>query len=179
MQNGITFLLLLLAFFVFLAIALTYVLHLFVSPSTETPESIRKEIIEKIALHKLQKFADLGSGNGAFLIDAAKLAQIQGIGYEISPIIALLSRVKALYENIFKKAKINVKFEIADFFTQNFVDVDVIYLHQHPKVMKNFERLANGLLAQGHKIFAYEHPFPTIKPIETYKLSNGKNLYEY
>jgi ubiquinone/menaquinone biosynthesis C-methylase UbiE len=184
MQNGITFIILLLSLFVFLGVLLSYITHLFVSPSTETPRAVRSEIIDLLKIKSDEIVIDLGSGSGAFLIEIAKDTHAKCVGYDISPILSGYGRLKALFERIATKvrkkpAKIDISFEVGDFFRQDLNIADVLYLHQSARVLKHFEKKVVKQIENGQRVFCYETGFPKLKPHKTYKLSNNKILYEY
>lgn len=179
MQNGIAFIFTLLTIFVFLSIFFTYLIEIFVSPTSETPKKVRKEIIDIMNVLSSETVADLGSGSGAFLIELLVYSNAKGVGYDISPIMVIIARFKALWTRFMRKEKVSAKFDVADFFSQDYRDVDVIYLHQPPLVMKHFEKKAKKMVAAGQRVFTYETAFPELAPHKTHELNNGKKLFEY
>lgn len=179
MQNGITFIILLLSIFVFFTIVLSYFIHVFISPSTETPKSVRKEITNLMKIKSTDTVMDLGSGSGSILVEIAYITGAKCLGYDISPIMVFFARIRTIIHKLFKRQKLNISFEVGDFFRQDLSKGDIFYIHQPKVLLKYFEKIAYKLVKNGHRVFCYETGFPTLKPIVETKLTNGKTLFEY
>lgn len=121
-------------------------------------------------LKKGQLFLDLGSGRGDALIIANKEFFAKAIGYEISPLPYLLSKIKVflsgdrsidILRKDFQRAKNEIK------------KADLIYLYLFEKVLEKNERfLFDNLSAKG-KIVTLAFKFPNREPI---KIKATKNL---
>ena len=121
-------------------------------------------------LKKGQLFLDLGSGRGDALIIANKEFFAKAIGYEISPLPYLLSKIKVflsgdrsidILRKDFRQAKNEIK------------KADLIYLYLFNKVLAKNEKYLFNNLKTGGKIVTLAFKFPNQKPI---KVKITKNL---
>lgn len=118
------------------------------------------------------KFSDtvyeLGSGDGEFLLEAAKHTGKKFVGIEIDPLRYLISRVRAKLAGLDKKIKI-----IKDnFYNVNLEEADVLYLYLVPAALKRLLPKLKKELKPRVKIVSliYKMDLPLIKEDKENKL---------
>jgi len=166
-------------FLIFLSIFLTYIIELFVSTTESTPKEDMDEIVKKIKAQVGESVADLGSGTGQFLLAITKAKDIKAVGFEFSPILAILSNFKRIIHKIFTKGKYHFSIEVADFLGQDLKPYDILYGYLPQTIIDAFERKANQALKDGSRIYLYKAHFKKIPSRAEYELPSGEKLYEY
>ena len=126
-------------------------------------------IKELLKLKKGQKMVDLGSGDGRIVIAFARLG-IESHGYEINPVLVMVSRLKIRRAGLEKKAFIHFK----DFWVTNLGDFDGVTLYGIAHIMKRLENKLKKELRPGSKIATNYFKFPSLKPIH---MRNNVSLY--
>ena len=91
-------------------------------PFVTTEKYYVPKIFNKIKITEQTILFDLGSGKGDFLFAAEKYNPKELIGYELSPLHVLYSRIKA------KLCGSKIKFIQKDFFTADISKANIIYL---------------------------------------------------
>ncbi len=121
--------------FVIISLILAYLLFSILSlfiirvPYVNTPPEYMMKVIAEIDIPKHSVIADLGCGNGRFLIEALKrFSPKKCVGYEIAPTAYL-----AAAKNTFFKKGIFIKYE--NFFKADFSEFDLIYIYLLPKLV--------------------------------------------
>ena len=129
-----------------------------------------KTILEFAKAKKGQRMADLGSGDGRIIIAFGR-SGIQADGYEINPILVLISRIRIKKLGLEKFAKVYWRsYWGADLSIYNVVTVFGI-----DYIMKRLEKKLFGGMNPGNKIIVNLFPFPNKK----YKIKKrGVYLYE-
>lgn len=115
-------------------------------------------MVKLLRLKKGQKMVDLGSGDGRIVMAFARLG-IESHGYEINPVLVLISRWKIRNAGLTKYAFIHFK----DFWTTDLGKFDAVTLYGITHMMK---RLGNKLkkdLKPGSKIASNYYSFPNLK----------------
>lgn len=110
---------------------------------------------------------DLGSGDGAFALQAAQRGY-KVIGYEINPILVLIARLRT-----WKYRKI-VKIYTRDFWQVKLPEVDAIYVFLIERYMAKLEAKLTSELHKPTIIVSHVFALPTIKP-----LRQNKNSFLY
>ena len=123
MPNGLALAISLLIVLMFTAYLVSLLLTFF-SPYYSTPKNILKELIKEFKLKKGMKFADLGCGDGRVVFGVNRVYGCQSIGYEISPVVLMIAKLKKLLLAPFKK---DVQILEGSFFNSNLSEYDVIY----------------------------------------------------
>jgi len=131
----------------------------------------RKWASEALGLVKLNKndiVVDLGSGDGAILkLVADKGAKV--IGYEINPILYLLSRIRTA------KYSDRIKIHLKNYWSENLPkDTTVIYIFGLQRDSEKFEKYLASQGIKNLKVITFGFDLPNYKPTKT---TNGANLY--
>lgn len=176
MYNGFILSLIFLLILFFSGIILSFLTSAFLIPIFFTPKKVLKEIVKIMAPKDGQTFVDLGSGDGRVLFALKDAANIKGIGYEVSPIMAVIS-------NLIRRIKYglsnSVEFEVASLFDVKLTGVDKIYCHLSERAMEILGKKFSRELEKGVQVYSYEYSIPKMKKSATHKLSNGSLLYVY
>ncbi|OGH10840.1 MAG: hypothetical protein A3B38_03950 [Candidatus Levybacteria bacterium RIFCSPLOWO2_01_FULL_36_13] len=96
---------------------------------------------------------DLGSGDGTALIVAAKDFGAKGVGIEIEPTRALISRFLIKKNNLEDKIKIKRQ----NFFTVNLSNADVVFLYLVPKTLEKLIPKFKKELKKGTRVISYKY----------------------
>lgn len=147
-----------------------FVLDLFLElPYVATNRKKIETIMTFARIKKGQTVVDLGSGDGRLLVAAAKKGAF-AIGYEINPLLILVSNIHAKIKGLGDMVKIkNVSFWNADLKT-----ADVIFVYAFIKKMPKFEEYIWKNAKKGTRVVVNTNPFPNKKPSES---DNGVFLY--
>ena len=115
-----------------------------------------------LKLKKGQKLVDLGSGDGRIVIAFAKLG-IESHGYEINPVLVMISRLKIRRAGLEKKAFIHFK----DFWSTNLGSFDAVTLYGIAHIMKRLENKLKKELKPRSKVVTNYFKFPTLRVRQT------------
>jgi hypothetical protein len=115
-------------------------------------------LLELSGLTKGQTLVDLGSGDGR-LLRAAASHGIRGIGYEINPVMYLISLLVC-----FRYRKL-VSLHLANLWQIRLPDADVIYFFLMPKFMARLDKKLSRELAHKTVVISYAFQLPNRKPI--------------
>lgn len=137
----------------------------------------RKAIINDIRLHQgidnHLNIYDLGSGWGGLCRKlASSFPKASIIGYEISPIPFIISKIKWRKNYAIKRANI---------FKINITNADIIICYLSPTHMKQLERDIQARAKKGAVFYSQGFPFPTIQPEKVIEIpySLERKLYKY
>jgi len=107
---------------------------------------------------KGDKVVDLGSGDGRFVIAFAKKGA-EAHGYEINPLLVLISKYKIKKAKLKDKAFIHWK----SFWKVDLGKYNIIIMFQFKTIMKRLEEKLNKELKPKTKIISYYWKFPRMK----------------
>lgn len=129
------------------------------SPWWRTNKRIARIMCKLAKINKNDVIYDLGSGDGQALLTAAKLGA-KGIGVEIDPVRALISRIVFGLNGVSSKIKI----KRANFFDVNISDATVIFAYLVPKTLARLKPKFLKELKPGTRIvtFVYKIDLPLI-----------------
>lgn len=147
-----------LSFLIVLAIILMlfFVFPWFVgAPFEPTSERKLKKIIKLAKIKRGEKAVDLGSGDGRIVIAMAKKGA-EAHGYEVNPILVLLSRRNIRKAGLKGKAFIHWK----SFWGVNLRGFDVVVMFQFHTVMKRLKRKLQKDLKKGARVVSYYWKLP-------------------
>ena len=127
--------------------------------------------LEFLNLKPGQKIADLGSGDGRVLIEAAKKGAV-AIGYEINPFLVLKAKMEIKKQGFSKLAFCKWQ----SFWKMNFGDFDIVFIFGINHIMKAIEKKAQKEMKPGSKIVCFVFPLPNWQPIFA---ENGVYIYPH
>ena len=127
-----------------------------------TPQDIVERMLQEADLKKTDVLVDLGSGDGRYVVTAAKEFGCQAIGYEIDPRLVQQSQEAVAREDLGARARI----EHRDIFTVDLSGADVVTVFLYPRLM---ERLIPQFdkLKPGSRIISHQFEMPGVKPDKT------------
>ena len=131
--------------------------------------------MELAAVGRGVKFADLGSGDGRVLIEAAKRGA-DATGFEINPILVLVSRYRIRKEGLADRARVYFK----SFWRADFYEYDVLTIFGITRIMPALEKkILNELKPDGRVVsFAFRFPHWPYARVEdgVFLYKNPKNF---
>ena len=165
-------------FFIFLVLVFGTMIFAGFSAAPWLP-SWKKDIVTILAQAEIKSgdtVYDLGSGDGRWLFAVAKKTQASKVvGYEISVLFYLWSRIKLLFTNY---PQIEIKFN--NFYYSDFSKADVILCFLTPRAMKKMSAKLNTEMKPGSKLISYAFSLPGKEPKKRVKLSkNSIPIYLY
>ncbi|KMP11805.1 hypothetical protein UZ36_02995 [Candidatus Nitromaritima sp. SCGC AAA799-C22] len=165
------FSILILIFFVLLA-AMVILPVFFGAPWHPLSDENIRRILDFAELKKGELFYDLGSGDGRVLIAAVRDQCVRGVGVEIDPVKAWLSRKFAQAAEVSGKIRIH-RGNLYDF---DVSEADVIYLYlTHQALDRLFPELLDRVKPTA-RIVCYRF---CIRNLEPDKVNEEKNLFLY
>lgn len=159
MPNGLALAISLLIILMFLAYVISLLLTFF-SPFYSTPKKILKTLLKEFKLKKDQKFTDLGCGDGRIIFSVNKMYGCESIGYEVSPVVLMIVKLKKLFLAPFNK-KVQIKEE--SFFNTDLSRYDVIYCCLPEDVLGNLEKKFSKELRKGSRVYIFKCKLPKKK----------------
>jgi SAM-dependent methyltransferase len=160
---GIFIIAVMVLFFVFASVII------FGAPYVPTLSTQRQIALDLLDLKKGQTLYELGSGDGSMLIEAARRG-LNAVGYELNPILVLVSRLRARrYHGL-------VKIYWSNFWHANLAEADGIFIFQMDKSMKNLEAKVLAEKKGSLKIASHAFKIPGKKPS---RKVGAILLYEY
>ena len=115
-----------------------------------------KKIIKFADIKPGEKAADLGSGDGRIVIALAK-AGAEAHGYEINPVLVLLSRYKIRKQGLDNQAFVHWK----SFRMESFRSFNIITLFGIDYIMKGLEKKLQKELTKDSRVICNVFSFPT------------------
>ncbi|OGH38217.1 MAG: hypothetical protein A3B44_00830 [Candidatus Levybacteria bacterium RIFCSPLOWO2_01_FULL_38_21] len=114
---------------------------------------------------------DLGSGDGTFLITAAKEFDVKGMGIEIEPTRYFISKIRIILNNLSPKVMIKRK----NFFDENLSEATVVVVYLVPKTLDLLLPKFEKELRKGTRIVSYKYQLNLKSQISNLK----NNLFLY
>lgn len=160
---GIAVLVLIALFFVFIFVII------FGAPYVPTLSRQRRIALDLLDLAEGQTLYELGSGDGSLLLEAAERG-IKAVGYELNPILVLISRWRGRrYGNL-------VTVHWRNFWHADFAGADGIFIFQIDKSMKNLEAKIKREAKGPVKLVSHAFKIPGQRPA---KRVGAILLYKY
>lgn len=153
-------------------IIVLYVIYFLIQGAIYLPSSplAIQTMLELSKVKKGNKVADLGSGDGRVAIAFAQKGALVD-GYEINPLLVLISRRNIKKNNL--ESKINIHFQ--SFWGINLSGYNTVIVFGIDHIMKRLKKKLFKELKPGSKILCNLFPFPDLKPE---KVQNGVFLYK-
>jgi SAM-dependent methyltransferase len=110
---------------------------------------------------------DIGSGDGAIIIRAAKKYGVRGVGIEIDPDLVAKARQNAIRE----KVEHLVEFRTQDAFTVDVSPATVVTLYMLPEFNAKLRPILDRQLRRGSRVVSHDYPIAGWTPdkVETVK----------
>lgn len=117
------------------------------------------DLFNMISLKKGATIIDLGSGDGAFALQAAKRGY-QVIGYEINPLLVVIARLRTI------KYRKQVTIYLRDFWRVELGEVDAIYVFLIDRYMQKLEEKLIAELKTPTLVVSHVFKLPNVTPIK-------------
>jgi hypothetical protein len=156
--------------YVFVAILLLFaVVVFFGAPYLPTLKPQTKAALDLLNLKKGQTLLELGSGDGRVLREAARRG-LYGVGYEINPILVLISYVVTFRY----RRQVTIKWR--NYWWARWPKTDAIYVFLLDKYMAKLDRKINSQKPRPKRLASFAWKIPNKRP-DTEK--DGVYLYKY
>ncbi|MGC8999041.1 MAG: SAM-dependent methyltransferase [Candidatus Bathyarchaeia archaeon] len=139
-------------------------------PYLPSPTSVINAALNMVEVKPGEVFADLGCGDGAVLIEAAKKFGVYCIGFEIDPALAKLAHRKA--RNAGVKHLIDVV--CSDIFTIDLSRFNVIYVYPFPPIISRLSEKIASECQKGTRVLVHDHSLNGLKPTKSVQIFEGR-----
>lgn len=129
------------------------------APYVPTLKKSGNDLLDMIDLKPGATIIDLGSGDGAFALQAARRGY-KVIGYEINPILVAIARLRTL------KYRKQVTIYLRDFWHIKLPESDAIYVFLIDRYMGRLEHKLISELTQPTLVVSHVFKLPTIRPTQ-------------
>lgn len=133
------------------------------APYVVTDDKKLKIMMELADLKRDDCVADLGSGDGKVVFEAAKKVQ-KVTGYEINPFV-IKKAIKKLHKK-YKKYSEKVAFKKRNFLTEDLSGYNVVFVYGIGYLMRDLENKLNKELKKGSRVVSNYYKFPGWKAKE-------------
>ncbi len=127
------------------------------APFVPTPMAAVEKIVKAANIQPEEKVYDIGCGDGRMVYIAAKNYQAKATGFELSPIVYFIAKIRQLLWR--SKAKILLR----DFTLHNLTDANVIVCYLLPETLARLQKKLDRELKKGARIVSYAFPIGTWK----------------
>lgn len=149
----------------------TAMVNLFVkAPYVPSKKRTIEYILKLAKLKSGENVYDLGCGDGRFLIEAQKIADIKATGFEAAPIPYLL----AILQKYLYKAKMKILF--GNFFKKHLGNADVIFCYLGPEVMAKLAKKFKNECRKGTRIFSSTFHMKGMEPVKVWPKNPKQKL---
>jgi hypothetical protein len=143
---------------------------IFGAPYVPTLASTRRAALDLLDLKPGQTLYELGSGDGSLIKEAAARG-LNVVGYELNPLLVLISKVRT------RRYKKQVKIVWSNFWKADFSNADGIFVFQMDRSMKKLEaKIKTEAKGRGIKVASHAFKIPGKVPA---KKSGAVLLYVY
>jgi SAM-dependent methyltransferase len=140
------------------------------APFVPTPMARVKKMIELAKIKKGEKVYDIGCGDGRMVYVAANDYGADAVGFELSPLVYCLARIRKLFWG--SKAKI----QFTDFRSKNLGDADVIVCYLLPESLARLQPKLEAELKKGARVVSYAFKIGTWEPARCEERDPANNL---
>lgn len=122
----------------------------------------QETVLDLLALKPGQSLADLGSGDGRLLIAAAR-RQIRSIGYEINPVLFLISKITTWpYREL-------ITIKLANFWTATIPKTDAIFVFLIERYMSKLDAKLQAEITEPTKLVSFVFEVPNRASVRSTK----------
>jgi len=132
-------------------------------PFVPTPWAIVDEMLKLVEIRPADVVYDLGSGDGRFVIAAAKRHGARGVGVELNGDLVAYSRVQAERDGVADR----VKFVEGDVLKADLREATVVTMYLLPRLAAQLVPKLRSELAAGARIVAHDYALEPWRPDKT------------
>jgi len=140
------------------------------APFVPTPMEAVEKMLKTANLKEGEKVYDIGCGDGRMVYLAAKEYKATATGYELSPLVYALARIRKLLWG--SKAKI----VFGNFKTKNLRDADVIMCYLLPETLARLQEKLDTELKKGARVISYAFPIGSWEAYKKVEKDGPKNI---
>lgn len=137
------------------------------APYVPTLKKSSDDLLDMADLPKGSSIIDLGSGDGAFALHAARRGYTV-IGYEINPILVLVARLRTW------KYRKHVTIYLRDFWRITIPEADAVYVFLIDRYMQKLETKLQEDIKKPTIVVSHVFKLPNLKPVK-----ENQNTYMY
>jgi cyclopropane fatty-acyl-phospholipid synthase-like methyltransferase len=123
-------------------------------PFVRTPPEVIERMLELARVKPGDVVYDIGSGDGAIIIYAARKYGVKGVGIEIDEGLVLKARNRAFHE----KVEHLVEFRAQDAFTADISPATVVTLYMLPEFNAKLRPMLERQLKPGARVVSHDYP---------------------
>lgn len=154
-----------------LLMLITAMVSLFIRvPFVPTKKRVMEKMIKVAQLKKNEVVYDLGCGDGRLLFEAEKNKKILAKGYELAPIPYLLAQMNKII------TRSRTSLHMANFFSANLKDANVIFCYLGPETMKNLYTKIKKECKKGTRIISNTFSIHGVKPSKVWLRDDEQKL---
>jgi len=135
-------------------------------PYLPSPASVIHAALNMVEVKPDEVFADLGCGDGAVLIEAAKKFGVYCIGFEVNPALVMLAHKKL--ENTEVKHLIDIV--CSDIFTIDLSKLNVIYVYPFPTIISKLSEKIINECQKGTRVLVHDHSLNGPQPTKSIQI---------
>jgi len=148
--------------------------NFFDAPWVPLRMSIVERMLELANVRPGETVVDLGSGDGRVLIHAAKRHRARGVGYEINPLIAWMSRLEVRMRHLHDQIDIRRQ----NMHKADISKADVIVTYLLPEANRRLEKKVMSEAKPGSRVVSYAFSYPNWGPARKERVGKG-NIFVY
>jgi protein-L-isoaspartate O-methyltransferase len=138
------------------------------APYLPTPASVVDQMLQAGELKAGETMFDLGSGDGRFVIAAARKYKANAIGVELDDALAASSTQKIAELGLDKLARIIH----GDLMKQDYSSADLVTVYLWPEANKKVSQLLEIQLKKGTRVVSHDFEMGTWKPVRTVTIAD-------
>jgi SAM-dependent methyltransferase len=140
------------------------------APFVPTPMEAVENVLKLAKIKRGEKIYDIGCGDGRMVYLAAKEYGADATGFELSPLVYCLARIR----HLFWRSKAKIRF--ANFKSKDLSDADVIVCYLLPDTLARLQEKLDRELKKGARVVSYAFPVGNWKVSHRQERDAAKNI---
>jgi SAM-dependent methyltransferase len=140
------------------------------APFVPTPMEAVEKMLQLAQIRNGEKVYDIGCGDGRMVYLAAKNFGADATGFELSPLVYAMARIR----HFFWRSKAKIKF--ANFKRRDLSKADVIVCYLLPETLARLQAKLDKELKKGSRVISYAFPIGNWTPAHREERDPAKNI---